>query len=146
MELSLKITPNNPAKTLLILLRQRINQLALLANQREKRSEKARAKLHGQMQTQIEMRLKSLTTKHLLDMLARHRTSVETCLEYDAETRTLIGDSDYESKGDLAIIEEYAIRKVLATRPHVPGKQEGKRNRRKMATQHHGSKKRKAIK
>jgi|ERR1019366_811569 hypothetical protein len=128
------IPPKHPGHALIVLLQHRI--LQLLRNEKKQES-----KLHGQTQTKIENRLQLLHTKELLDMLAWHRLSSETYLEYDEETRKTIGDSTWSSKGRLAIIEEYALRKVLATRPHVPNKIEGKRNRQKLATQHHGSKK-----
>jgi|ERR1035437_8468515 hypothetical protein len=108
---------------------------------KKKQEVKNKDKLYGQTQTIIENRLQLLNTRELLGMLTWHRTRSETYLEYDEETRRTIGDSTWSSKGKLAYIEKYALRKVLATRPHVPNKIEGKLNRRKMATQHHGSKK-----
>jgi hypothetical protein len=53
------------------------------------------------------------------------------------------GDVWIRDLGDVCYQDiEHFVREVLATRPHIPNKKEGKALRRKAATAHHGSKKR----
>ena len=73
-------------------------------------------------------------------MLKRHRGVGHPCLSYD-DSYKAIRQPDWEDGGDIGMIEGYAIRNVLATRPHIKNKVEGKTHRRKMATMHHGKKK-----
>ena len=135
------IKPNHPGLRLLALLRLRIAQL-------ERKEEKRLAKLYGRTQSMIEQRLQKLNTRELMKMLEWSRQpSGDFYLAYDMETiKACGGYSDYDEKSQLALLEGYAVRKVLATREHVPNKLESKRNRRKLATMHHGKRKRKKSK
>ena len=120
-------------RRLLQIIRLRIKQLRI-------REEKTYRKLLGQKQTEIEIRLQKISTRELLDMLKRHRGVGHPCLSYD-DSYKAIRQPDWEDGGDIGMIEGYAIRNVLATRPHIKNKVEGKTHRRKMATMHHGKKK-----
>lgn len=71
--------------------------------------------------------LETYSTRELLNMHRRGYGGGEVWI-------TGLGDICYSDIENL-------VREILATRPHVPNKKEGKALRRKAATAHHGSKK-----
>lgn len=110
------IIPNKDVeRRFLSVLRERIWQLKEIE---WNRAEKLRQKEEGRKQKELEVKWQSLHTRELLAMLENYRNAAGG-------------------------VEWYALKNLLANRPHIPNKMEGKRNRRKQATMHHGPRKRK---
>ena len=85
-----------------------------------------RARAIGKLQTKLEQIYKTMTTRQLLNRLDNLRSASDEWID------------DYDKYIIEMRAEDYALRKVLATRPHVMRKQEGKRHRSTVARRQHG--------
>lgn len=98
-----------------------------LADIMQARADRRRKRNLGRRQNELEQRLQKLTTRELLDMMQLHRGDFRSHLY-----------ADEEMQSTMETVEWWAIKKVLATRPHVMRKIEAHCHRSWVAVRQHG--------